>query len=367
MSIEAIWTDLLTFINQLVSPDWGSLVALVPILLVLLVGLYLVWLLVRFMGAGPTRRGKRRLAPRPPPGVHAAEASWAPVLAAVGCGGLMYGLVFSGWVLALGVTLLILSLVYWLREGMRDYDHVEHPETGLVPVPSSEPPPGVHVPGPSFRPILASIALAVLFYGLVFGGWLILAGAAMLAIALLQWLVDARREYRGVEVADVTGHLPPDPRPGYPRGTLATFAILVVGALVLQTGILPPKSASGGTPPGGSAAPTSGAPSSAPSGGAGETADLTIVALNIAFEGGTGGEHVAPAGAPFTIKFQNDDAGIPHNISIREGGASGPALWKGDIFPGVETRIYDVSPLSPGTYAFICDVHPTMIGTLVVK
>ena len=137
--MDKIWSDLLAFVNQLVSPDWGSLVALVPILLVLAVALYLVWLLVRLTHAGPTRRGKRRLAPRPPAGVHAAETSRAPVLAAVGCFVLFYGLVFKGWLLPLGVGILALTLLYWLREGMRDYDHVEHPATALVVVPPVSP------------------------------------------------------------------------------------------------------------------------------------------------------------------------------------------------------------------------------------
>jgi hypothetical protein len=286
---------------------------------------------------------------------------------------LFAGLVFHGWVLVLGVVLLVLALIYWLREAIRDYDHVDHTQMALVPVPSSAPPAGVHVPGPSFRPIIASIAMAVLFYGLVFGGWLIVAGVLMLAIALLQWLMDARREYRGVLEADTTGHLPADPVPGYPRGTLTVFAVLFVGAIVLNSGILPPKSAVGGTTPGASGAP-SGAPASPgtsgggqPGGAPGGNGDVTITAANIAFEGGTGAQHDAPADKAFTIKFVNNDAGIPHNVSIRDGGASGPELWKGDIFPGVDTRIYNVTPLKAGTYTFVCDVHPTMTGTLVVK
>jgi plastocyanin len=363
--MDQIWTSLLQFINQLVSPDWGALVALVPILLALLVLLYLVWTMLRFARAGPTRRGKRRVTPRPPAGLHAAERSWSPVLAAIGVFFLFAGLVFKGWVLLLGVVLLVMALVYWLREGMREFDHVEHPSTALVPVPGP-PPPGVHVPGPSFRPLLASIAMAVLFYGLVFGGWLIAAGVVMLAISLLQWLMDARREYRGVLVADVTGHLPADPRPAYPRRTLATFAILFVGAIVLNSGILPPKSAVGGTPG------TSGAPSAAPSGGgrpggsqAGGAGDVTIVAANLQFEGGPSASHNAPAGKPFTIKFVNNDAAIPHNVAIRD--ATGSEIWKGDIVAGVASRIYTVIPLKAGSYTFLCDVHPTMTGTLVVN
>jgi plastocyanin len=147
---------------------------------------------------------------------------------------------------------------------------------------------------------------------------------------------------------------------------------------VLQAGILPPKSSTAAPGPSGapSGAPASGSPSAgagpsgpAGSGGApGGAADVTIVAQGIAFEGGTGEAHNAPAGKAFTIKFTNDDAGIPHNVSIRQGGPTGTELFKGDIFPGVETRIYNVTqPLQAGTYTFICDVHPTMTGTLTVQ
>lgn len=376
--MDQIWTGILEFINQLVSPDWASLIALVPLLLALLLGLYLAWLIARYANAGPKRRGKSRMEPRPPAGVHAAERSWAPVIAAVALLGLMYGLVLGGWVLAGGAGLLVLSLIYWLREGMRDYDHVEHPTSGSVPRPSGTPPPGIHIPGPSFRPILASLALAALLFGLVFGGWLVVAGVFMLAIALLQWLADARREYRGVVIADVTGHLPADPRPGYPRTTLGVFAVLFAGAIVLQTGILPPRSASGGTAPAASGAPgASGAPSSPGASGAGASpastgpsaapADLTITAETIAFVGGAAAEHVVPGDKPFTIAFQNKDAGIPHNIVIHDGGAGDPVIWNGDIFPGVETRIYQVPAIKAGTYTFICVLHPSMTGTLVVK
>jgi len=39
-------------------------------------------------------------------------------------------------------------------------------------------------------------------------------------------------------------------------------------------------------------------------------------------------------------------------------------LFKGAIFNGVETRTYDVPALDAGQYAFVCTVHPTMVGTL---
>ena len=53
--------------------------------------------------------------------------------------------------------------------------------------------------------------------------------------------------------------------------------------------------------------------------------------------------------------------------AIHEGSAAGPELFVGDVFPGVEVRTYDVPAIEPGEYAFVCTVHPTMIGTLSVK
>lgn len=60
--------------------------------------------------------------------------------------------------------------------------------------------------------------------------------------------------------------------------------------------------------------------------------------------------------------FANEDAGIPHNVEIKD--AAGTSVFKGDIFNGVETRTYDVPALPAGAYSFACTVHPNMIGTL---
>jgi plastocyanin len=75
----------------------------------------------------------------------------------------------------------------------------------------------------------------------------------------------------------------------------------------------------------------------------------------------------APASTPFQIAFTNNDAGTAHNVSIHSGGPTGPELFKGDIFPGVATKTYDVPALDPGAYSFVCTVHPTMVGTLTVQ
>lgn len=72
----------------------------------------------------------------------------------------------------------------------------------------------------------------------------------------------------------------------------------------------------------------------------------------------------APADAPFQIAFANNDAGIPHNVEIKD--AAGTSVFKGEIFNGIETRTYDVPALAAGAYTFLCTVHPNMTGTLTV-
>lgn len=97
------------------------------------------------------------------------------------------------------------------------------------------------------------------------------------------------------------------------------------------------------------------------SAGAGSVA---ISALGIAFERAAVS---APAGEPLQIVFANNDAATPHNVAIRRDNPSGEEVFKGEIFDGVATQTYDVPALDAGTYAFICTVHPNMVGTLTAE
>ena len=111
----------------------------------------------------------------------------------------------------------------------------------------------------------------------------------------------------------------------------------------------------------------SGAASDAPSDAPAPSSDAGVVAisaLGIKFEQTAA---TAPAGKPFQISFDNKDAGTPHNVAIHVGDAGGAELFKGEIFNGVATQVYDVPALDAGAYAFVCTVHPTMIGTLNVE
>ena len=103
--------------------------------------------------------------------------------------------------------------------------------------------------------------------------------------------------------------------------------------------------------------PEEGTPPPPPAGEA-----VQVVAENIAFDTAT---LSLPAGEPAAIEFENLDAGVSHNVAIytEQGGEQ---LFIGEIFPGPETRTYDVPPLDAGTFYFQCDVHPQMSGTVEV-
>lgn len=110
---------------------------------------------------------------------------------------------------------------------------------------------------------------------------------------------------------------------------------------------------------------SAGGGSAAPSAGASTNPDaevVTIAALNIAFDPTT---VTAPADAAFTLSFDNQDAGIPHDVQVKD--ATGAMVFKTDVFPGAEKRDYTVPALAAGEYAFACSVHPNMTGTLTAQ
>lgn len=100
----------------------------------------------------------------------------------------------------------------------------------------------------------------------------------------------------------------------------------------------------------------SGGPSQAPGG-----AVIELAAQNIAYSKDS---LQAPAGQTFQIHFTNNDAGVPHNVEIKD--ANGTSMFKGTIINGVSDVTYSVPALGSGNYQFVCSVHPNMVGTLVV-
>jgi plastocyanin len=365
--MDALWEQILELTSRLLIPEWRELIVLLPLGLAALIVAWLLWTVVRFASVGPARRVPARVAPVAPPGTHMPGGSLAPIAAALGAAVLFLGLVLGGTWLWLGATALVVGLLVWGRDALRDYDQL----APAMPVPNTvrrAPPPGVHLPGPSFRPLLAALGVTALLGGLVVGGWLLAAGALFMFVALLGWLADARAEYAKVELADTSGHLENIPAPGWPRTLVGVFVVVFAVAFLADIGLFPPSAEPGGgvVPSAGASAEPSPGASAGPS--AGPTIPpgaLEVVARDIAFDRK---DLEVAAGQPFVIVLVNQDApGVPHDIDIRI--VDGAVLADQAIVDGGLTAVYEYGPLDAGAYVFICSVHPipSMTGTLTVK
>lgn len=359
---EDLWNGILQLTSKFVIPDWGSVIAMLPVLVFAGAIVIIVILFLNIWRHPKPRVGKVKVEPIPPAGVHMPGPSWAPPLAALGAFMLFLGLVFGGPLLIVGAIGLTVTLLYWLVEAVRIYDHDLGSTVPALPdVEHTGPPPGVHMPGPSFLPFLAALGAALLFLGLVFGGWILAAGVVALILTLAGWMGAARAEYEKTVEADSTGHLENIPDPRTPKLLLSGLAIMLVAAFVIQIGWIPPASGEEASP-GASGAPVEpggpGEPGTSPVAGA----KPTVHAKDVQFVDQT---FQAPANKEFELDFVNEDAGIPHNIEIKDGG--GNVIFKGDIVTGVKTATYTVPALQPGQYPYLCTVHPTMTGTATVQ
>ena len=75
---------------------------------------------------------------------------------------------------------------------------------------------------------------------------------------------------------------------------------------------------------------------------------------------------VAPAGKPFQIAYDNQEA-APHNVAIYTDQSASKKIFVEDPFGGPKQVVYDVPAIAAGSYFFRCDIHPDMKGTLEVK
>ncbi len=88
---------------------------------------------------------------------------------------------------------------------------------------------------------------------------------------------------------------------------------------------------------------------------------LTLVGEDIAFDTT---QLTARAGRQVTITFENRDTGVPHNLWI-DGPAGSIAT---EIEVGTITQTLTFTIDEPGTYQFLCQVHPVaMVGQLVIE
>jgi plastocyanin len=254
-------------------------------------------------------------------------------------------------------------------------------------------------PKPSNWPIVAGAALGVLGLGLSLGADMLIVGMVAAVIAAGGWLGQAFREDRtftrreGARIWErVVGPI------GVPLGALALIGFIVicisrvllavnehaavVVAIVVAIVVLSAFAFLASRP-------------RATSTVMGMLGGLAVVALASAGIAGasTGERQFEPAtpepvnvvsltakgiqfsksqiqveaGHPITISFHNDDAGTYHNVAVYTPSTPPKPLDAGAPIRGVESTKYVFGSLQAGRYAFRCDFHSNMVGTLVVQ
>lgn len=365
-----LWTQFLDLLQQVVAPVWNDLIPFLPLLMIGLVLLVLAWMARIWRRS--MAKNRSRVPPRrpglPPPGVHLPGPSPWPFVAPIGMALVVLSLVFAGGGLPVNLPLFLAGLAVgaagvagWYLDAGREWRRAAGAGHGgataisgaavpQLPAWAVEPPPGVHLPGPSPWPFFAPIGMAFVVLGLIFGPFLIIGGLLMAAVAVVGWFRDAGREYRSVEAGHMPEPVSRDPEKAFPKslvplyGTIAALAI----ALTLFPVVI------GLFPGSGDAAAGGGAPAESP-----DPAPQIAANSAVSF---TKDRLVVPADTPIQLTFENQQAGVPHNVAILQ---EGTAVFTGEVFPGPDTRTYDVPPLPAGDYTFICSVHPPMTGTYI--
>jgi plastocyanin len=126
--------------------------------------------------------------------------------------------------------------------------------------------------------------------------------------------------------------------------------------LMTPTSTTMPMTMTGMTKP--ETVPTTGAPGTTAPAPVPVTIDL--VAKGFAFNSSL---ITVPAGAAVTIRFSNQDPGVPHNVAIYNSPAQTTNLFRGELITGVKTIEYRfTAPATREDYYFRCDPHAGMNG-----
>ncbi len=70
------------------------------------------------------------------------------------------------------------------------------------------------------------------------------------------------------------------------------------------------------------------------------------------------------AGTTLDVTYDNQEPGVLHNFRLKGAVPKGAAATK--LTAGPNRQDVSYVKLTPGTYSFICDIHPTMAGKVVV-
>jgi plastocyanin len=147
----------------------------------------------------------------------------------------------------------------------------------------------------------------------------------------------------------------------------APSATAAASAAVSPSASAPAASPSASAPASAPASQPVSPPASAPAGSP-ATGGLTITApVGAAANGFDPKTLKAAPGHAFTVTFDNQDAGVPHNWVLTKPDGSTVDIGDTTFFNGVAQKTYNVPALNAGQYPFMCQVHPTtMKGILTI-
>jgi hypothetical protein len=381
--------QLLQLIEQVISPDWPGLIALVPLLFIGLIVLSagLIAMQWRRTNARNSPRVPRRLrAGAAPPGIHLPGPSRWPFVLPIGAALILFALVLpardeAGQVtlpinlplFGLGFLVTLVAIGGWLFDAMREWRATAHTSEavagalapGTRPIgalsagsgtaldrrrPPAEPPPGVHMPGPSPWPFFAPIGVAMVLFGLILSPALLLGGLVLAIIAAAGWYREAGHEYRSTERVGHAVPLTRDPERAWPRRLVPVFMTVAAVSVLIALAPLGLQWLAGFAPP----PPGEETPAAVP-----EMPEITARTA-VSFETDT---LVVPCCRDFELIFHNEHEGVPHDVAITAG-EGGETLFDGDIITGPDEITYQVPALDEGDYYFLCTVHPNMNGTV---
>jgi len=157
--------------------------------------------------------------------------------------------------------------------------------------------------------------------------------------------------------------------PGWTYAPAASASAAASGAASGAPSGSPAASAASSVTP--SAEPSASAAASASVAASGGAATLTVTAPQGAATAGFDPKQLeAPANAPFTVVFDNQDTTTsPHDWVLKD--PNGTMVQIGgdtSFFSGPAKREYQIPALAPGAYTYLCQVHPAvMTGTLTIR